>query len=255
MLRRAARVRRCAMAENAPSAPASMDPETLSRLAGGLVHELKNPLSTIGLHLALLEEEWSKADPVRARRSLQALGRVRAEVGRLNDILEDFLRYARTDVLERQPTDLNQLVEQVERFVQPELASQNVALRAYHDPGLPPAAVDGPRLRQALLNLVINARQALAERGRGEVTILTRHEPGWARIEVLDDGPGMSAEVLQRCSEPWYSTKRGGTGLGLPIVRRLLEAHGGRLELESAPGRGTRAVMWIPLAAEGGSRA
>lgn len=235
------------MAEDPRPTPASLDPATLSRLAGGLVHELKNPLSTIGLHLALLEEEWSKADPVRARRSLQALGRLRGEVSRLNDILEDFLRYARTDVLERHPTDLNELVEQVERFVQPELASQNVVLRAYHDPGLPRAEVDGARLRQALLNLVINARQAMTERGRGEITLLTRHEPGWARIEVVDDGPGMTPEVLQRCSEPWYSTKRGGTGLGLPIVRRLLEAHGGRLELESAPGRGTRAVMWIPL--------
>ncbi len=237
------------MAEDAPPSPPPLDPETLSRLAGGLAHELKNPLSTIGLHLALLEEEWRKADPAKARRSLQGLERVRAEVGRLNDILEDFLRYARTEVLERAPTDLNALMEQVERFVRPELASQKITLRVYGDPALPRLNVDGPRLRQALLNLIINARQAMESRGSGQINLITRREPGWALIEVVDDGPGMSPEVLARCFEVWYSTKQGGSGLGLPTVRRLLEAHGGRFDLESAPGRGTRAVLRLPLAA------
>ncbi len=229
-----------------PSAP-TLDPETLSRLAGGLVHELKNPLSTIGLHLALLEQEWRKEDAAKVRRSLQALGRVKAEVARLNDILEDFLRFARTDVLELAPADLNALVEQVARFVQPELEAQKVALRTYFDLDLPLVRVDAARLGQALLNLVINARQALEGRG-GQITLITRCEPGWVLVEVLDDGPGMSPEVLARCFEIWFSTKKGGTGLGLPTVRRLLEAHGGNLALESAPGRGTRAVMRLPVA-------
>lgn len=228
-----------------PSAP-TLDPETLSRLAGGLVHELKNPLSTIALHLALLEEEWRKEDAARARRSLQTLGRLRQEVGRLNDILEDFLRFARTDVLDLAPTDLNALVEQVARFVQPELEAQHIVLRTYADHDLPPVTLDGPRLRQALLNLIINARQAMEGRA-GHVSLITRREPGWVLIEVLDDGPGMSPEVLARCFDIWYSTKRGGSGLGLPTVRRMMEAHGGRLELESAPGRGTRARLRLPL--------
>lgn len=233
-----------------PSAPA-LDPETLSRLAGGLVHELKNPLSTIALHLALLEEEWRKEDAVRARRSLQTLGRLRTEVGRLNDILEDFLRFARTDVLDLAPTDLNQLVEQVARFVQPELEAQKISLRNFADLDLPPVRVDGPRLRQALLNLIINARQAMEGRG-GAISLITRREPGWVLIEVLDDGPGMSAEVLAHCFDIYYSTKRSGSGLGLPTARRMLEAHGGRLEIESAPGRGTRARLRLPLAPETG---
>lgn len=228
-----------------PSAP-TLDPETLSRLAGGLVHELKNPLSTIALHLALLEEEWRKEEAAKARRSLQTLGRLRTEVGRLNDILEDFLRFARTDALDLAPTDLNALVEQVARFVQPELEAQKISLRSFADLDLPPVHVDGQRIRQALLNLIINARQALEGRG-GHISLFTRREPGWVIVEVLDDGPGMSPEVLAHCFDIWYSTKRGGSGLGLPTVRRLLEAHGGTLELESAPGRGTRARMRLPL--------
>jgi len=229
-----------------PSAPA-LDPETLSRLAGGLVHELKNPLSTIALHLALLEEEWRKEEAAKARRSLQTLGRLRQEVGRLNDILEDFLRFARTDVLDLAPTDVNALVEQVARFVQPELEAQKISLRNFADLDLPPVTVDGTRLRQVLLNLIINARQAMEGRG-GHISLITRREPGWALIEVLDDGPGMSAEVLERCFDIYYSTKSNGSGLGLPTARRLLEAHGGSLELESAPGRGTRARLRLPLA-------
>lgn len=231
-----------------PSAP-PLDHETLSRVAGGLVHELKNPLSTLGLHLSLLEEEWRKDEGPRARRSLQVLGRLRAEVGRLNDILEDFLRYARTDALELAPTDLNQVVEKVARFVEPELRERQIGLQVLADQGLPRARADESKLRQVLLNLVINARQAMDRRG-GQITMITRREGDGLAIEVLDDGPGMSAEVLARCVEPWYSTKSGGSGLGLPTVKRLMEAHGGALELQSAPGRGTRAVLRLPVAAE-----
>ncbi|MDA1259034.1 MAG: ATP-binding protein [Planctomycetota bacterium] len=227
-----------------PSAP-TLDPATLSRVAGGLVHELKNPLSTLGLHLSLLEEEWRKDEGPRARRSLQVLGRLRSEVGRLNDILEDFLRYARTDTLELAPTDLNSVVEHVARFVEPELRAQKVGLQVLADQGLPRARADESRLRQALLNLVINARQAMEQRG-GQITLITRREGDGLAIEVLDDGPGMSAEVLARCWEPWYSTKAGGSGLGLPTVRRLMEAHGGGMDLQSTPGRGTRAVLRLP---------
>lgn len=231
-----------------PSAP-PLDPETLSRVAGGLVHELKNPLSTLGLHLSLLEEEWRKDEGPRARRSLQVLGRLRTEVGRLNDILEDFLRYARTDTLELAPTDLNRVVEQVARFVEPELRARRVGLQVLADQGLPPARADEARLRQALLNLVINARQAMEDRG-GQITMITHRDGDGLAIEVLDDGPGMSPEVLARCFEPWYSTKPGGSGLGLPTVRRMMEAHGGSFELQSTPGRGTRAVLRLPVAEE-----
>jgi len=225
---------------------APLDPRTLSRLAGGLAHELKNPLSTIGLHLALLEEDWADDESAKARRTRRTLHTLKQEVDRLNGILEDFLRFARTDRLRAAPTGLNALVEQVVRFVQPEAERIGVHLATYLDLDLPPVLLDEGRVQQALLNLVINARQALESDG-GHITLITRREGGYAVLEVVDDGPGMEADVLERCFDVYYSTKKGGSGLGLPTVRRLAEAHGGTLEVESSPGNGTRAVLRFPL--------
>ena len=233
-----------------------LDPETLSRLAGGLAHELKNPLSTIGLHLALLEEEWGgdEEDP-RVRRTKRTLATLRTEVERLNSILEDFLRFARTDQLERAPVDLNELVERVVRFVQPEAERQGVHLATYLDLDLPPVPLDGRRISQALLNLIINARQALTPGGGGHITLITRRDADGVVLEVVDDGPGMTPEVLERCFEVYYSTKKEGSGLGLPTVRRLAEAHGGHLDMQSSPGNGTRVALHLPLAEEEDVRA
>ena len=225
---------------------APLDPRTLSRLAGGLAHELKNPLSTIGLHLALLEEDWADDDGPRAHRTRRTLHTLKQEVERLDGILEDFLRFARTDRLRTLPADLNALVEQVVRFVQPEAERIGVHLASYLDLDLPQVPLDEGRVRQALLNLVINARQALEPTG-GHITLITRREPGRVVLEVVDDGPGMTPEVLEHCFDVYYSTKKGGSGLGLPTVRRLAEAHGGTLDVESAPGKGTRAVLRLPL--------
>ncbi len=229
------------------SPPEDRDPETLSRLAGGLAHELKNPLGTLGLHLSLLEEDWRDDDSPRARRSLKTLENLRRQVAAMNAVLDDFLRYARTDVLHREPVELGSLVEDVALFVRPELEARGIQLQVLLEPGLPPVEADPTRLRQALLNLVINARQAMEERGHGRVTLITRREGDHAVLEVVDDGPGMDADTLERSLEPYYSTKARGTGLGLPTVRRILEAHGGALELQSEPGRGTRAVLRLPL--------
>ncbi|HEX9794211.1 MAG TPA: ATP-binding protein, partial [Planctomycetota bacterium] len=115
------------------------------------------------------------------------------------------------------------------------------------DLDMPLLQLDAGRVRQALLNLVINARQALGENG-GQITLITRRERGEAILEVVDDGPGMSSETLSRCQEVYYSTKRGGSGLGLAMVRRIVEAHGGRVEIESELGHGTRMRLRFPQA-------
>lgn len=229
---------------------APLDPQTLSRLAGGLAHELKNPLSTIGLHLALLEEDWAEEDGQRAHRTRRTLATLKQEVERLDGILEDFLRFARTDKLETRPTDLNQLVEQVVRFVQPEAERIGVHLTTYLDLDLPEVPLDAGRIRQALLNLIINARQALEPSGGGRVTLITKREQDGVVLEVVDDGPGMDPEVLEQCFDVYYSTKRSGSGLGLATVRRLAEAHGGSIELQSSPGNGTRVALHLPAKEE-----
>ncbi len=235
------------MTDPAPQ-PDALDPRTLSRLAGGLAHELKNPLSTIGLHLELLREQWASEEDPRTRRSVRMIDTLKQEVGRLDEILQDFLLFARTDQLDRAPTDLNLLVERVVDFVRPEAAARAIRLETYLDGALPELVVDASRLRQVLLNLLINARQAIGEEG-GRVELFSRREGEEAVIEVVDDGPGMDADTLAACFQVYFSRKKGGSGLGLPTVRRIVEAHGGAVELESSPGHGTRARIRLPIEA------
>jgi signal transduction histidine kinase len=235
------------MTSHNPSSTAAVDPQTLARLAGGLAHELKNPLSTIGLHLALLREDWQEEDGQKARRTVKTVDTLKHEVERLNGILEDFLRFARTDSLETRLGSLNQVVEQVQGFAAPEAERLGISLQTYLDLEMPEILLDSGRLRQALLNLVINARQALEERGAGTIALITRREGGQAVVEVVDDGPGMDEQTLERCFEVYFSTKSSGSGLGMATVRRIVEAHGGKLYLQSAPGKGTRVMLRLPL--------
>jgi len=228
------------------SAP-DVDPQTLARLAGGLAHELKNPLSTIGLHLSLMAEDWQGEEGVKARRTAKTVGILQHEVERLNGILEDFLRYARTDSLETRSGSLNQVVEQVERFASPEAQRFGIQLRSYLDMDLPELSIDSGRLRQALLNLVINARQAMEERRSGSISLITRRDGAWAIVEVVDDGPGMDEKTLARCFQVYFSTKAGGSGLGLATVRRIVEAHHGTMEVHSTLGKGTQVALRLPL--------
>lgn len=232
-----------------PSAP-PVDTHTLARLAGGLAHELKNPLSTIGLHLALLEEDWAEEEGAKAHRGRKTIGILKQEIERLNGILEDFLRFARTDSLELVQGDLNAIVEQVVRFANPEAERLGIQLRSILDLELPDLRLDPGRLRQALLNLVLNARQALEARGSGSIILITRRERDGVVVEVVDDGPGMDRETLDRCFEVYFSTKGSGSGLGLATVRRIAEAHGGELDVQSSPGNGTRVVMHLPWTEE-----
>jgi len=224
-----------------------LDPQTLARLAGGLAHELKNPLSTISLHLALLEEDWEAEDGIKPRRTVKTVRTLQAEVSRLNGILEDFLRFARTDVLKAEECSLNAQIEQVVQFSSPEAERFGIHFQSHLDLGLPLVRLDAGRFRQALLNLVINARQAMEERGVGTITLITRRHGNHAVVEIVDDGPGMDAETLRQCLQVYYSTKRSGSGLGMATVRRIVEAHGGTLAIESSPGNGTRVSMSFPI--------
>jgi signal transduction histidine kinase len=236
---------------NAPNRPEALDPEALSRLAGGLAHELKNPLSTLALHLALLREEWTGEEGPKPHRTVRTLDTLEQEVGRLNDILEDFLRFARTDEIEPVAASLNQLVESVVSFFRPEALAQGVQIETFLDLEEPELMLDCGRFKQVILNLLINARQAMTGREHGLITVITRPDSaaghGWM-LEVLDDGPGMSTETLDHCFDTYFSSKKGGSGLGLALVKRVVEAHDGQIEIQSSPGHGTRVMIRLPRA-------
>ncbi len=244
----------------------------IGAMTSGLAHEIKNPLSTIGLNAQLLGEAIEEM-PVEADQRTRLTNRVKAlgrETERLRGILADFLEFAGQVRLDAKPTDLNALAEELIDFYQPEADRQGVRVRTDLEAEPPLMAnADARLLKQALLNLMINATQAMAsavgnasrEPGArpapvGELIIRTRRgededRKPIARLHVIDTGPGIPADVLPKVFNPYFTTKAGGSGLGLPTARRLVEAHGGRLVVHSEVGRGTDFCVVIPQGGEG----
>lgn len=231
-------------------------------MTGGLAHEIKNPLSTIGLNAQLLQEsiEELPIDADERGRLGRRLGTLRREVERLRGILADFLEFAGELRLERRPTNVQALVEELADFFHPQAAQQGVRLRV--DPGEDGslgAQIDGPHVKQALLNLMLNAVQAMAGAGGSDrpreliLRVRPRLDPDGARmvaLHVIDTGPGIAQEMLAGIFKPYYTTKAGGTGLGLPTARRIAEAHGGRVEVHTEIGKGSDFAVILPATAQ-----
>jgi signal transduction histidine kinase len=233
----------------------------IGAMTGGLAHEIKNPLSTIGLNAQLLGEalEELPINPEERGRLSRRLSALRREVDRLRGILTDFLQYAGQLHIEPMPSDLNQIVEELVDFFLPQAEKQGVRLRTDLAPAPLRASLDAPHIKQAILNLLLNAVQAMSEgpRPQGdpkELILRTqraadRRSGQRIQLHIIDTGPGISADTLERIFTPYFTTKSGGTGLGLPTARRIVEAHRGTIEVHSEPGRGTAFVMSFPAAA------
>jgi signal transduction histidine kinase len=218
----------------------------LARLAGGLAHEIKNPLSTLNLNLQLLAEDFQHAEGQRERRALQKIDRLREVVGRLEGLLDDFLRFARVDRLRLEPTDLAALVEEMIDFYAPQAEAHGIVTRADAPAGTPAANVDREMMKQAIFNLMLNAQHAMPN--GGELMLRLRSESDRVLLDVIDTGVGMTPEVQAKIFEPFFSTRSKGSGLGLPTARRIVEAHGGELTVVSAPGKGTAFTVALPRA-------
>jgi len=227
----------------------SGDWSEIAAAVGGFAHEIKNPLSTIKLNLQLLSEDWASPRTQAERRSLRKLDVIQREIERLSDTLESFLRYARIDRFEPVKCDINDVVNGLIEFVAPEAASNGVDIVRYMSSDLPPAMIDVRLLKQALLNLVLNAEHSMEQGGRLEVR--TSFESGLIRIEFTDTGKGIAPNVLPKIFDAFYSTKKSGTGLGLATTRRIIERHGGTIDVMSELGSGSRFIISIPPAETG----
>ncbi|MCA1685684.1 MAG: two-component sensor histidine kinase [Planctomycetia bacterium] len=216
----------------------------IAQLAGGLAHEIRNPLSTMSLNLDLLAEEFQNPETNRERRVVQKIDRLRRESQRLQDILENFLRFARVQELRLEPADLNVVVEELRDFFEPQAMTQGIVIRTQYEPDLPAMNLEVDLFRQALLNLFINARQAMPD--GGELLLRTRSEGPWNVLEITDTGVGMPEDVRARVFDAFYSTRAGGSGLGLPTTRKIVEAHGGSIRVESEPGKGSQFTLRLP---------
>lgn len=230
----------------------------IGAMTSGLAHEIKNPLSTINLNAQLLGEaiEELPVAPDDKGRLTRRVGSLRRETERLQGILMDFLSYAGELRLDVREADLNTVVDELVDFFLPQAEKQRVRLRADLSPEVRPGAVrvDVPQVKQAVLNLMLNAVQAMSgaasERPRELMlrTAAVRSRDGRDEVElhVIDTGPGIDAGTRERLFKPYFTTKAGGTGLGLATTRRIIEAHGGRIELHSDVGRGTDFVIVLP---------
>jgi signal transduction histidine kinase len=222
------------------------DPYTeLAELAGGFIHEIKNHLSTFGLNLQLLAEDFNDPQTQRERRAFERVQRLQNECERLVEVSNDFLRFSRIEQLNLQPCDLLVVLEELIDFFGPMARNSNIKVNRYLPSDLPPVFLDSEIFKQALLNLLLNAEQAMPK--GGEVTIQAIISPENLTLNLIDTGKGISAEGLEKIFKPFYSTRPGGTGLGLPTTKKIIEAHGGTIEALSEPGKGTKFSIRLPL--------
>lgn len=264
------------------------DLAALAELAGSFIHEIKNHLGTIGLNLQLLAEDFPDPQTTRERRACQRLRRLQEECQHLTDLANNFLHFARLKDLELEIADLGKVVEEMIDFFSPTAKAANIDIKSYVSASLPPVRLHREMLQQALLNLMLNAEQAMPQGGElilqasleQESQTRTQRIQGtgqelevsqeaslpakpvapsgssaarsWVCLSLIDTGQGMSPEVLSKVFKPFFSTRPGGTGLGLLTTRKIIEAHHGFLEVQSEVGHGTKFTIRLAVANEGG---
>ena len=227
----------------------------IGSLTGHLAHEIRNPLSTVKLNLQLLSEDIArllKASGKNAEgpgqhynRQLHKIETITNETDRLANTLNDFLRYAGKMELHPGRHEINELLDDLMDFFEPQTSSKGVQIRRSLDSRPLYCRVDADILKQALLNLLINAAQIMDE--GGELIVRSSKQKGTAVIDVIDTGPGIVKEDQDKVFDAYYTTRTGGTGLGLPTCRRIIEELGGHIELQSELGKGTNFRIELPL--------
>jgi signal transduction histidine kinase len=221
----------------------------LAELAGGFIHEIKNHLGTLSLNLQLLSEDLTDPQTPRERRALGRVTKLHGECERLVSLANDFLRFARIKELHLAPTELGKVVEEMIDFFEPTAKMARIDLRTYLPADLPPVELDADLFKQALLNLLLNAEQAMPE--GGSITLQATVEDAGSGhcvcLMIIDTGKGIAADRQARIFEPFYSTRSGGSGLGLPTTKRIVEAHHGTIDMQSEVGKGTKFTIRLPV--------
>ena len=221
--------------------------EELSKLTGGLAHEIKNPLSTVKINLNLAREELEDADTNDAvlKRAIRKLAVVQKETDRVEQILDSFLRYVDRTELQLASIDLNDLISDMIDFYTPQAHSHSITIhQGLHNEPLV-CKIDPDMLKQVILNLFINAQQAISS--GGELMVRTDRQEKDALIQISDTGAGISLDKLPHIFEAYYSSRSQGSGLGLPTVKKIIEAHKGSISVNSEPGKGTSFEIRLAL--------
>lgn len=221
-------------------------PRETAELAAGFIHEIKNHIGTLSLNLQLLAEDFEAAETPRERRARDRVARLSGECRKLLDLSNDFLRFARLRELHARPTTLDAVVSRMIDFLAPTARARNVDINWFPAPDLPAVHLDADLFEQALLNLMLNAEQAMPD--GGTLTLVGRVDGPTVCLEVIDTGVGIEPEVMAKLFRPFHTTKPDGSGLGLATARKIVVAHGGTITAQSTPGRGTKFTIALPAA-------
>ena len=219
--------------------------DLLARLLGRLAHEVRNPLSSLDIHFQLLEEDLVKLAPQMREQLASRLEIIHGELHRLEGIVERFLRLAGPAGVDLEPVEIRKVLSHVCELLRPEAAAREIQIVSRVEGTLPRVLADPVRLTQALLNVAINAIQAVDRKGRVEVTATVAE--GQVCVAVSDNGPGIPPDKLPSIFDPYFTTKSEGSGLGLWIAQQIVTAHGGSLQAQNQPGGGAVLTMRLPL--------
>jgi signal transduction histidine kinase len=217
----------------------------LGRLAAGVSHEIRNPLGAIFLYVDVLEEELRDPVPESAAEISTAMTEIRTNLVRLDALVQDYLSLVRVGVAQLDPADLGTLVTQWAQEMTAALAAHGITLQLDAVGQLGLVAVHASTFRRVLVNLLDNARDAMPQ--GGTITLRGRRQGTTVQLDVEDTGPGIPPERSRQIFEPLYTTKPGGTGLGLYIVQEVMTAHGGQITVQSTVGAGTTFTLTLPL--------
>lgn len=212
----------------------------LGELSAGMAHEIRNPLGSIKGAVEILKDDYTPADA-----KYEFIGILLKETDRLNRIVQEFLNFARPKSPEYEQADVNGAIDAVLTLTAQEAGKAGITVRKELDPSLGRQRIDAELLKQALLNLVLNAIQAMTP--GGALTVRSRLADGAMELAVSDTGSGVPEENRKKLFTPFFTTKRNGTGLGLAITYRIVENHHGTIDVESEPGKGTTFTVKIPL--------
>ena len=213
----------------------------LGQLAAGIAHEIRNPLTSINILIHSLTGNYPAGNSHR-----EDLKVIAEEINRINEIVDQFLRFAKPAPPRLEKAEVLSIIEETLQLLRPQIEKQRIEVRKEFQP-LPLILMDREQMKQAILNLLLNAVQAMPKGGHLSLKGRLPEEDRWMKLSIQDSGVGIPGEDIDKLFDPFFSTKEGGIGLGLSITHRIIDQHDGKIEVESAPGKGTLFTVWLPV--------
>ena len=213
----------------------------LGQLAAGIAHEIRNPLTSINILIHSLTENFPSGNS-----SMEDLKVIEEEINRINEIVDQFLRFAKPAPPLLGKAEVLSIFEETLQLLRPQIEKQRILVHKEFQP-LPRILMDRKQMKQAILNLLLNAVQAMPKGGHLALKGHIPEEDRWVQLSIQDSGVGIPGQDIDKLFDPFFSTKEGGMGLGLSIAHRIIDQHDGKIEVESAPGKGTLFTVWLPI--------